>query len=165
MRLVDALLPEFDREMSSVRNMLERAPDARFAWKPHEKSFSLGSLVTHMATLPAWATETLDQTGFDIGDAPAQVALSSTQLVLATFDGNVARARASLIEKSNEELLTMWTLTRHGAVLFSMPKAVALRSYVLSHLIHHRGQLSVYLRCLDIPVPSVYGPSADERAS
>jgi uncharacterized damage-inducible protein DinB len=164
MGMVDALLPEFDREMTSVRKVLERAPNDRFDWKPHAKSFSLGELASHIATLPVWGTETLCNGEIDIGASPPPVTLGSTTAVLAAFDANVAATRAALIGKSDGELMAIWTLKRNGKVLFSMPKAVVLRSFVLSHLIHHRGQMSVYLRLLDVPVPSIYGPSADEPA-
>jgi uncharacterized damage-inducible protein DinB len=164
MGMVDALLPEFDREMTSVRKVLERAPNDRFDWKPHAKSFSLGELASHIATLPVWGTETLCKGEIDIGASPPPVTLGSTTAVLAAFDANVAATRAALIGKSDGELMAIWTLKRNGKVLFSMPKAVVLRSFVLSHLIHHRGQMSVYLRLLDVPVPSIYGPSADEPA-
>ncbi len=164
MGMADALLPEFDREMTSVRKVLERAPDGRFDWKPHARSFSLGELVSHIASLPVWGTEALSKEEIDIGTSPRPVTMASTHAVLAAFDANVAATRAELTGKSDGELMAIWTLKRNGKVLFSMPKAVVLRSFVLSHLIHHRGQLSVYLRLLDVPVPSIYGPSADEPA-
>lgn len=164
MAMADALLPEFDREMTIVRKALERAPDGRFDWKPHAKSFTLGQLVSHIAHLPAWGAETLSKAEFDIGASPPPVALASTNAALAAFDANVAATRTALVDKTDGELMAIWTLKRNGKVLFSMPKAVVLRSFVLSHLIHHRGQLSVYLRLLDVPVPSIYGPSSDEPA-
>ena len=164
MGMIDALLPEFDREMSTTRKVLERVPDERLGWKPHVKSFSLGELASHVAGLPTWAAETLNKSEIDIGTARPPVALPSTGDVLTAFDANIAAARAALVDKSDAELMAAWALKRNGTTLFSMPKAVVLRSFVLSHLIHHRGQLSVYLRLLDVPVPSIYGPSADEPA-
>ena len=164
MAIVDTLIPEFDHEMMSTRKVLERVPEERFGWKPHEKSFSLGALATHVATLPTWGTETLTRSEIDVGNGRTVAAIASKSELLATFDGNVAQARTALIGKTDAELLAMWSLKRNGKTVFSMPKTAVLRSFVLSHLIHHRGQLSVYLRLLDVPVPSIYGPSGDEPA-
>ena len=162
MTLVDALLPEFDREMSTARKLLERVPDDKLDWKPHAKSFSLGELASHVATLPSWGFETLTHSEIDIRNDQRPAALASRAEVLSTFDRNTAAVRSALAGKTDAELLAIWTLKRNGKSLFSMPKTTVLRSFVLSHLIHHRGQLSVYLRLLDVPVPSIYGPSADE---
>lgn len=164
MPLVEALLPEFDREMTTTRTVLERVPEDRFDWKPHIKSFSLGALATHVATLPTWGMETLNRSEIDVAGPQAPVAMSSRAELLAAFDTNVAAARAALVGKTDAELAAPWSLKRSGKTIFSMPKNAVLRAFVLSHLIHHRGQLTVYLRLLDIPVPSVYGPSADEPA-
>lgn len=162
MPIVDALLPEFDHEMTTTRKVLERAPESRFDWKPHAKSFSLGALATHVATMPGWGVETLTKTEYDVAAEQPPAAPASTVALLATFDENVAATRAALVGKTDEELLVVWTLKQGDNALFSMPRAGVMRSFVLNHLIHHRGQLSVYLRLLDIPVPSIYGPSADE---
>ena len=164
MPLVDTLLPEFDREMTTTRTVLERVPEDRFDWKPHVKSFSLGALATHVATLPTWGTETLARSEIDIGGPQTPVPMSSRTELLAAFDRNAAAARAALAGKTDAELAAMWSLKRNGKTVFSMPKNAVLRAFVLSHLIHHRGQLTVYLRLLDVPVPSIYGPSADEPA-
>ena len=164
MPIVDGLLPEFDHEMTTTRKLLERAPEDRFNWKPHTKSFSLGALATHVAALPAWGVDTLTKTQYDIAtEQPPAVPASTTEL-LTTFDANVAATRSALVGKTDEELLVMWTLMQGDKAIFSMPRVGVLRSFVLSHLIHHRGQLSVYLRLLDVPVPSIYGPSADESS-
>jgi len=163
MPLVDALLPEFDHEMTTTRKVIERVPEDKFDWKPHAKSFSLGALATHLANLPTWGTETLTKSEIDLPAAqPPLAALPSKIELMAVFDRNVAAARAALAGKTDAELLAIWSLKRGGKTLFSMPKTAVLRSFVLSHVIHHRGQLSVYLRLLDVPVPSIYGPSADE---
>ena len=164
MALVDALLPEFDQEMSKTRTVLERVPEGRFDWKPHTKSFSLGALATHLATLPTWGTETLTRSEIDVGGQQGPAALSTTSELLAAFDTNVAASREALCGKTDAELMVMWSLKRNGKTIFSMPKSAVLRSFVLSHLIHHRAQLTVYLRLLDVSVPSIYGPSADEPA-
>lgn len=164
MGMLDSLLPQFDREMSITRKVLERIPDERLEWKPHVKSYSLGELASHIANLPNWATDTITRPDFDIGGGSVQAALQSRAVVLSAFDTNTSGARAALAGTNDTALLSMWTLKRNGTPLFSMPKDAVLRSFVLSHVIHHRGQLSVYLRLLDVPVPSIYGPSADEPA-
>ena len=163
MPLVDALLPEFDHEMTTTRKALERVPEDRFAWQPHATSFSLGALATHLANLPTWGTETLTKSEIDLPavQQPAAGLPSKTDLISA-FDRNVAAARAAMTGKTDGELLAIWSLKRGGKTLFSMPKTAVLRSFVLSHIIHHRAQLGVYLRLLDVPVPATYGPTADE---
>ena len=165
MPIADALLAEFDREMTTTRRVLERVPEERFDWKPHARSFSIGALAAHVASLPTWAVETLTRSEIDLDPGrPPPAAPPSRRELLAAFDTNAAAARTALAGRSDAELTGMWSLTRGGRTLFSMPKAVVLRSFVFNHLIHHRGQLTVYLRLLDVPVPSVYGPSADEPA-
>lgn len=164
MAIVDALLPEFDHEMTTTRKVLERVPEDKFDWKPHAKSFSLGALATHVATIPTWGTETLTKSEIEVGgQGPPGQPPSKTDL-LARFDKNVAETRAALTGRTDAELMSNWSLKRDGKTLFSMPKAAVWRSFVLNHLIHHRAQLAVYLRLLDVPVPSIYGPSADEGA-
>jgi uncharacterized damage-inducible protein DinB len=162
MSMVDALLPEFDHEMTTTRKLLERVPEDRLSWKPHVKSMSLGGLATHLSNLPWWGLMTVTQPEFDLATADRQDEASSRAQILETFDRNVAATRAALDGKSDAELMAPWSLRRGGQTIFSMPKAAVWRSFMLSHLVHHRGQLSVYLRLLDVPVPSVYGPSADE---
>ena len=162
MPIVDALLPEFDHEMTTTRKVLERVPEDRFDWKPHAKSLSLGALAIHVAALPTWGAEALTRSEIDIAGSQPPTAPSSRTVLMATFDNNVAATRSALAGKTDGELLATWTLKRGGKAIFSMPKANVLRSFVLNHLIHHRGQLCVYLRLLDLPVPSIYGPSADE---
>ncbi|MGQ0733653.1 MAG: DinB family protein [Acidobacteriota bacterium] len=165
MAIGESLLPEFDREMGLTRRILERVPDAQFAWRPHEKSMTLGRLAEHLAELPSWATMTIRESGVDMGSARRpegyQPPTTSAQ-ALAMFDRHVKEARALLASRSDAELMAPWTLTANGKELFTMPKAAVLRSFVLNHLVHHRGQMSVYLRLQNVPVPSMYGPSADE---
>ena len=164
MALADALVPEFDHEMTTTRKLLERVPEDKFDWKPHAKSFSLGALAAHVAHLATWGAETLNKSEIDIGGGQPPSAPPSKSELLADFDKNVAATRAALTGKTDAELMAVWSLKRDGHTLFSMPKTVVWRSFVLNHLVHHRGQLSVYLRLLDIPVPSIYGPSADEAS-
>ena len=162
MPVVDSLLPEFDHEMSITRTVLERVPDDRFDWKPHAKSYAIGQLAQHLATIPLWGTMTLTEAEVDLAQFPRLAALRTRGEVLVLFEGHAASARAALVGKSDAELKAHWALKREGHVIFSMPKHAVWRSFVISHLIHHRAQLGVYLRLLDVPVPSTYGPSADE---
>jgi uncharacterized damage-inducible protein DinB len=162
--LVDALLPEFDHEMSVTRKVLERVPDDRLAWKPHPKSWSMGELALHVANLPVWGSITLNQSELTLDGSRAEP-LGSRAELLALFDRQVAATRAALVGKTDAELMAAWSLKKDGHTVFTMPKASVWRSFVISHLVHHRGQLSVYLRMQDVPVPSIYGPSADEGGS
>lgn len=166
MALKDAILPEFDQEMAATRKTLERVPEAKFSWKPHDKSGSMGWLANHVATLPGWATTTVKETGFDISPdgkpfVPPPLPKSSKEL-LETFDKGVKEARTALAGASDADLAVAWSLLDHGNVLFTMPRSVCLRSWFFNHIIHHRAQLGVYLRLNNIAVPAIYGPSADE---
>jgi uncharacterized damage-inducible protein DinB len=166
MPLRDALLPEFDHEMATTRKTLARVPDEKFAWKPHEKSFAMGALATHIATLPTWVIHAINEDSIDIaphGGPPQTADVAKTQKeLLERFDSNVTKARAAIASVNDEQLMKPWKLLAGGKEIFTLPKIAVLRSFVMSHGIHHRGQLSVYLRLNDIPVPSIYGPSADE---
>lgn len=164
MPLVDALLPEFDHEMTVTRKLLERVPDDKLTWKPHQKSYSLGQLAQHLATIPMWGSVTLTEPEIDLGGGQPPALAQSRAELLTIFDGHVAKTRAALVGKSDAEFMVPWSLKRDGHVIFSMPKASVWRSFVMNHLIHHRAQLGVYLRMQDVPLPSVYGPSADEGA-
>jgi uncharacterized damage-inducible protein DinB len=166
MGIAEALLPEFDREMGVTRRLLERVPDGQFAWQPHPKSMTLGRLAEHLAELPQWVGATVMQTSLDLAVArrPEGYQPPATRAaVLAMFDANVAAARGALTGRSDAELMAPWSLLRGEHTLFTMPKAGVLRAFVLNHIVHHRGQLSVYLRLRDVPLPSIYGPSADEQ--
>lgn len=165
MSIADSLLPEFDREMGLTRRLLERVPDGRFAWKPHDKSMTLGRLAEHLAELPTWAKVSIVDSGIEMTTGrPAGYQSPATRAaVLEMFDVNVAAARAALSGRTDAELMAPWTLRAQGKEVFTMPKAAVLRSFVMNHIIHHRGQLSVYLRLHDVPIPSIYGPSADEQ--
>jgi uncharacterized damage-inducible protein DinB len=165
MSIAGGLLPEFDREMGVTRRLLERVPDGQFDWRPHAKSMTLGRLAEHLAELPQWFGYTIAQNGIDLAAARRPDGYqppASRDAVLAMFDTNVAAARAALDGQTDAELLAPWTLSRAGQQMFTMPKAGVLRAFVLNHMVHHRGQLSVYLRLHDVPLPSIYGPSADE---
>jgi uncharacterized damage-inducible protein DinB len=164
MPMIDTLLPEYDREMATTRRLLERVPDDRLDWKPHARSMSLGDLAIHLTNIPMWGRVTIAQPEIDItGDEP-QPQIRSRADLLAAFDAHVAETRAALTGAGDAELMAMWTLKSKGQQVFSMPKAAVWRGFVMNHLVHHRGQLSVYLRLLDVPLPAIYGPSADEGA-
>jgi len=160
--IVDALLPEFDHEMTVTRKLLERVPEDRLDWKPHPKSFSLGELATHVSTIPMWGSITVNQEGIDAGVAGRMPELRSRADLLAAFDKHVTETRAALNGRSDAELMVPWTLKNNGQTVFTMPRASVWRSFVMNHLIHHRAQLGVYLRMQDVPLPGMYGPSADE---
>jgi len=165
MAMKDAILPEFDHEMGTTRRVLERVPEADFKWRPHDKSFNLGQLAAHVANIPTWVTPTIDNAIFDLAtlgpDARPKEPTSASELI-ARFDTNVKTARKKLEELTDPTLLAMWTLKQGEHEVFTMPKASVLRTFVMNHLIHHRGQLTVYLRLRNVPLPSVYGPTADE---
>lgn len=165
MRLSETLLPELDQEMATTRRLLERVPDDHAGWKPHDKSMSLSRLATHVAELPGFAAAILGGTEFDLmsrtsGYTPKT--LDKHQEMLDLFDSNVQSARTAIEGADNEALMQPWSLRRGEHVIFTLPRIAALRAMFFSHIIHHRGQLSVYLRLRDVPVPSIYGPSADE---
>jgi uncharacterized damage-inducible protein DinB len=162
MAIADSLLPEFDHEKTVTRRLLERVPEDRLDWKPHQKSMSLGQLATHVATIPRWGDVTLSRTDFDLGSEPSPAPLTTRTELLKAFDHHVGTARAALTGKGDGEMMAPWALKRGGTTIFSMPRTAVWRRFVMSHLIHHRAQLGVYLRMHDVPLPSVYGPSADE---
>ena len=162
MAIRDALLADYDHEMGTTRRLLERLPDDRLAWKPHERSMSLGALATHLSRIPEWAGAILNESSFDLEAVPPNADEQTSRAgILASFDAARARTRAWM-DKSDGEYNAPWTLKRGGQQLFSVPRVAAFRSFVLHHIIHHRGQLSVYLRLNDVAVPAIYGPSADE---
>jgi uncharacterized damage-inducible protein DinB len=165
MAIVHTLLPEFDQEMANTRRLLEIVPGADAAWRPHPKSYSLGDLAAHIALLPLWGRMVLQQPDLDLGlpanAAIAQMPFTTGAELLDRFDRHVREARAALTSVSDAAMGVTWTLKNRGNPVFSAPRAAVLRSFILSHMIHHRGQLSVYLRLRDVPLPSLYGPTAD----
>jgi len=165
MSSIDPIIAEIRQEAATTRRMLERVPQGEFAWKPHEKSMALGRLAGHVAELFTFAVPLAAQDELDFaagGYSPFNPATASE--LLARFDGNVAEAVEALGALADETLLSRWRLRRGEQVIFELPRAAAIRSFMLNHIYHHRGQLSVYLRLLDVPLPSVYGPTADETA-
>jgi len=167
MSIAQRLLPEFDHEMASTRKLLEIVPEADASWRPHPKSSTLGDLAAHLATIPLWGRLTIELPELDLG-APsnastARLRFTTMAEVVAKFDENLRGARAALASASDEALGTPWSLLNQGTAIFTLPRVAVLRSFVLSHMIHHRGQLTVYLRLRDVPLPSIYGPTADQR--
>ena len=166
MAIRDGILPEFDHEIASTRKVLERVPEGKPDYKPHEKSMAMGRLAGHTAEIPGWAKETVLQDSIEIrqGD-PKNVALvmTSRKQLLEEFDKRAAAGRAAIAGASDEELMKPWSLIANGKTIFTLPKIAVLRGFVMNHMIHHRAQLGVYLRLNDVPVPSIYGPSADEQ--
>ncbi|MFL6207858.1 MAG: DinB family protein [Pyrinomonadaceae bacterium] len=165
MALSQSLLPEFDQEMANTRKTLARVPEDKLDWRPHEKSMTMGGLATHLANLPSWAAHGINLDELDV--APNGVPFRVEQIksraeALENFDRNVADARAAITGASDEHLFKSWSLLSNGRTIMTMPRVAVLRSFVMNHMIHHRAQLGVYLRLNDIPVPSVYGPTADE---
>lgn len=161
MTFAATMLPEFDQEMVTTRRLLERVPGDKGPWKPHPKSFALGHLAQLVAWMPGWIANTLAQTELNLG-AAAGYSFEKTDTLLEIFDRNVREARAALASTTEAALAVPWSLKRGDLVLWSAPRATVVRTH-LNHLIHHRGQLTVYLRLNDVPLPSIYGPTADER--
>lgn len=166
MSISATVLPEFDREMATTRTMLERVPEERAQWTPHAKSWTLGELATHIGNLPHWGLITMEADELDVSMPTARgnnARFDSTANLVRAFDENVRKARAAIESASDSDMMEPWTLRRAGKTVWTLPRAAVLRSFILSHMIHHRGQLSVYLRLNDVPLPSVYGPSADTK--
>jgi len=164
MTIAELLLPEFDQEMASTRKVLERVPDDKFGWKPHDKSYAMGQLASHIANMTAWAVDTMTKTEFDMAGVSPEVmnrAAKNREELLSWFDAGVAKARAAL-QKPDADYFVPWSLKNGAQVFFTMPRYNCIRSFVLNHVVHHRAQLGVYLRLNNVPVPGVYGPSADE---
>lgn len=163
---IDFYLPEFDHEMETTRRVLARVPEARAEWRPHSKSRPLGELAQHVANLVGFGELIVRQTERDVappgGPPVVSVPFTTSAALLQSFDANVASARAAIAGATDADLMVSWSLKRGGVPFFTLPRAAVLRSFLLSHLIHHRGQLSVYLRLLDVPLPAIYGPTADE---
>jgi uncharacterized damage-inducible protein DinB len=162
MSLINAFTREFETEASTTRRVLERVPQDKLTWRPHPKSMSLGELALHVAGAPSvicgWACA--GETTFTGEKTPAP---SSTQEILDAHDAGVKAVKDGLSSIGEDGLNALWTAKAGGATLMQMPKVALVRALMLNHWIHHRGQLSVYLRLLDVPVPSIYGPSADEN--
>lgn len=167
MPIAATLLPEFDNEMATTRRLLALVPEADAEWKPHPKSFCLGDLAAHIVNLLTWADLTFLHTEFDVnppgGEPMKAPGFKGTEELLARFDEGVVRVRALLAGQPDEAFAIHWTLMNSGQPMMSMPRAACWRGFIMNHIVHHRGQLSVYLRLRDVPLPSIYGPTADTR--
>ena len=166
MTIAEMLLPEFDREVAATRKTLERVPDDRFDWRPHEKSTTMGGLTTHLSNLLSWAVHAIEKDSIDIapGGVPVRAEpVRSAAEAVEIFDRNAAAARSAIAGADDARMAGTWTLFANGNRIFAQPRAGVLRGMVMNHMIHHRAQLGVYLRLNDVPVPAVYGPSADEN--
>jgi uncharacterized damage-inducible protein DinB len=167
MSISKMILPEFENEMANTRKTLERVPDDKLDWKPHEKSMTLGGLATHLSHIPSWTKNTFEADELDLappaGSGPPRMEqVKSAAAALEAFDENVASARTALENAADEAWQGQWTLRLGDKKIFTLPRTAVMRGFVMNHMIHHRAQLGVYLRLLDVPVPSIYGPSADE---
>jgi uncharacterized damage-inducible protein DinB len=163
--ITERLLAELETEVGATRRVLERVPDARFDWKPHEKSMSMGRLAGLVASMPGWIAMMLTQDQFDVtapGNRPPE--MKTSRDLVAELNASAARARDALKKANDAHLETTWRMLARGHVVSEQPRYDAIRTGVLNHLAHHRGQLTVYLRLNDVPVPSIYGPTADEAA-
>jgi uncharacterized damage-inducible protein DinB len=162
MPISQALLPEFDQEMANTRKMLERVPEAKYDYKPHEKSMAMGRLASHVAEMALWGKTTLETEVLNIEPGMQPFMAKSKQELLETFDTNVREARQAIEKASDADWMKTWTMNFGGKQVMSMPRVAVVRGVVMNHMIHHRAQLSVYLRLNDVEVPGMYGPSADE---
>jgi uncharacterized damage-inducible protein DinB len=162
MSIAETLLPEFEQEMASTRKCLERVPSDKGRWKPHSKSFPLAHLAQLVARMPGWISNALTETSLDLGKAGGYT-YETTETLLKIFDQGVQESRQALRAAKDADFAVTWSLKHGDRVLFSAPRSVIVRNHI-SHLIHHRAQLGVYLRLNDVPVPAIYGPTADEKA-
>ncbi len=166
MTIGQSMLGEFDQEMENTRKVLERVPDDRWNWKPHDKSGTVGWLAGHIASLPGWAALVVQSAQFDYapvgGPSYQPPQISNRKEALAVFEKSVADTRAALASVSDQKMLEDWTLLAGGQTIFTMPRVACIRGMVFNHLIHHRAQFTVYFRLMDVAVPGLYGPSADE---
>ncbi len=163
MAIVETLIQEMEQEAKATRRVLERIPDDKLAWKPHAKSMSLGRLAMHTATVPGTLANIIAPDTFELPESFDQPEAASAAAAVTALDESVAQAKATLQRMDEARLMATWKLVGRGKEIMSAPRIGVLRSLMLNHWYHHRGQLSVYLRLLDVPVPSIYGPSADEN--
>jgi len=160
--IADSILKEFDMEAQTTKRVLDRVPKDKLSWKPHPKAFSLGQLALHIAAVPAGIATAAEG---DTMEAPSftQAEAKTHQEILDTFSHSLETAKSKVGKMDDAKLNATWTLTKNGKTVLSIPRVVFLRSIMMNHIYHHRGQLSVYLKVLEVPIPSIYGPSADEN--
>ncbi|HTU02674.1 MAG TPA: DinB family protein [Candidatus Sulfotelmatobacter sp.] len=163
MRMIEPMLMELDHEAKTTRRLLERVPGAHLGWAPHAKSMTLGRLATHIAEIPGWISTVVQKDEFDVAAGNRKPGTAgSVEELLRMFDENIQKAQKTMQALTEDQLRATWRLLKGGQALLAMPRMGVLRALMLNHLIHHRGQLSVYLRLKDVPLPSIYGPTADE---
>jgi len=161
-KIADSILLELDQEAQTTKRVLDRIPEDKLTWKPHPKSFSLGQLALHIASVPGGVSAAVVPDNMEVPNF-SWPEPKNRQEVLNTFSKSLESARNTLKEMDDAQLMSMWSLTKNGKALMTVPRIGFIRSIMMNHVYHHRGQLSVYLRVLDVPVPSIYGPSADEN--
>ena len=165
MAIKDSLLPEFDSEMATTRRVIERLKEDKYDWAPHEKSMKAGRLASHIAEMTVWGTIGITQDSLDLAGGHESFNAASREELLAAFDRNVAECRKAIEGAGDQTFMQSWSLMNGSDTIMTLPKIAVIRTFVLNHIIHHRGQLSVYLRLTDTAVPSIYGPSADESGA
>ena len=164
MRIAEAILPEFDREMGTTRRMLERFPADKVEWRPHDTCMTMGRLAGHMAELAGWVITAMNQDKLELDPSSYNPSIVKSRAeAVKQFDETVKTARAALAGASDETFMKPWTFVARGQTVFTMPKIAVYRSFVMNHMIHHRGQLAAFYRVAGVPVPSLYGPSKDEN--
>jgi uncharacterized damage-inducible protein DinB len=167
MPIARTILGEFNHEMANTRKVLERIPEEQAGWKPHPKSYSLGELAVHIASIPIWVVSTMKQDELDFdppgGRKQPKPLFDTRNALLKQFDENVVAAVSAIADASDDDLKQPWALKNRGMEVFKLPRVVVLRSFIMNHMIHHRGQMTVYLRLKNVPLPAIYGASADER--
>jgi uncharacterized damage-inducible protein DinB len=163
MPIAQALLPEFDYEMATTRKMIERFPEDKVEWRPHDTCMTLGRLAGHMSELAGWVVPTVNQDELVLDPSYEPNVMKSRAETLKQFDENVKSSRAAIAGASDETLMKPWSLVAGGKTVMTMPKVAVLRSFVMNHMIHHRGQLAAFYRIAGVPIPSIYGPSKDEK--
>jgi uncharacterized damage-inducible protein DinB len=167
MPIARTILAEFNHEMANTRKVLERVPEEHAAWRPHPKSYSLGDLAMHIANMPRWAVITCKQDELDVdppsGKKDPKPAFQTRKAMLETFDDNVFKAVSAIADASDDDMKKSWRLLNRGLEVFKLPRVAVLRSFVMNHMIHHRGQMTVYLRLKNVPLPAIYGNTADEK--
>ena len=167
MAIRESILPEFDHEVANTRKMLERVPEGNWGWKPHDKSMTLGGLASHLAEIPGWGATILVGDVYDMapvgGRSYVRPKLESRAEILSLFDANVAKLRGRIAECTDAEFMKPWSMQKGGQTMMTMPRVAVVRNLLLNHIIHHRGQFSVYLRMQGVPLPGLYGPTADEQ--
>jgi uncharacterized damage-inducible protein DinB len=161
--IIDSILAELNQEANSARRLLERAPESKFGWKPHDKSMTLGNLAVHVATIPGLFGRLATQDGFDAANFKPMPVPNTTAELVGIFDASMADAKKYLSTLDDSMLMAPWSFKNGEKTIMTLPRIGLIRSILCNHFYHHRGQLSVYFRLLDVPIPSIYGPSADEN--